>query len=129
MAEPIQTIGLLHEELSYRIIGCAQKVHRTLGPGFPESVYQRALSREFANSQIPFQAQQPFEVSYEGLPCGQFRVDFIVDERIIVELKSVESLCKQHEAQVLAYLKATSCRIGLLLNFGDVSLKQKRLVL
>jgi GxxExxY protein len=129
MAKTARTIGLMHEELSYQIIGCAQKVHGVLGPGFPESVYQRALSREFAYSQIPFQAQQSFEVSYEGLSCGQFRVDFFVDERIIVELKAVDNFCKQHEAQVLAYLKATNCHIGLLFNFGDISLKQKRLIL
>ena len=121
--------NLIHGNLSFTVIGCAQKVHRSLGPGFPESVYQKALAYELMEAGIPFQAEAQFEVAYEDMICGQFRVDFLVDHRIILELKALDSLCKQHEAQVLAYLKATGCKVGLLFNFGEASLKQRRFIL
>ena len=121
--------NLLHEKLSFAVIGCAQKVHRSLGPGFPESVYQKALGYELQEADIPFQVEAQFEVEYEDMVCGRFRVDFFVDHRIILELKALDSLCKQHEAQLLAYLKATGCKVGLLLNFGEASLRQRRFIL
>ena len=119
---------LLHEDLSYAVIGSAQCVHRLLGPGFPERVYHRALTFELANRKIPFQSEAKFEVAYETLVCGEFRVDVLVDSEIILELKAVDAFCKQHEAQLLAYLKATGCKVGLLLNFGEPSLKTRRFV-
>ena len=120
---------MLHGELSYRIIGCAQRVHGELGPGLPESVYQRALSTELVAQKIPFEAEARFPVAYKGTLCGEFRVDLCVDEKVIVELKAVEALCDQHEAQLLTYPRAGGLRVGLLLNFGQPRLAVKRMVL
>lgn len=119
---------IIHKELSYAVVGCAQRVHAELGPGFPESVYQRALSHELAKAGIPFQSQARFEVSYDRVLCGEFRVDFHVDEKIILEIKAAEAVCREHEAQVLAYLKATGAELAILLNFGEPSLRVKRFV-
>jgi GxxExxY protein len=121
-----QLNGLLYEELSYAVIGCAQRVHGKLGPGLPESVYSRALSHEFSRQQIPHQCEVPFEVVYEEQPVGQFRVDALVGERIVLELKAVDRLCDQHEAQVITYLKASGKRLGLLINFGQRRLLVRR---
>jgi len=120
--------ALVHEDLSYEIIGCAQRVHAALGPGFPETVYHKALAHELIKAKIPFQSQAEFEVAYDSVVCGRFRADLFVKDRIILELKAVEALCKEHEAQALAYLKATGCRVALLLNFGEKSLTVRRFV-
>ena len=121
-------IKIIHKELSYAVVGCAQRVHTVLGPGFPESVYERALSRELVKAGIPFQVQAGFEVVYDEVQCGQFRVDMYIDEKIVLELKAVDSLCKGHESQILAYLKATEADLGILINFGEPSLVFKRFV-
>ena len=119
---------IIHKELSYAVIGCAHRVHTVLGPGFPESVYERALSRELVKAKIPFQVQAKFEVVYDEVLCGQFRADMYIDEKIVVELKAVDSLCKGHESQILAYLKAAGAELGILINFGEPSLVFKRFV-
>jgi len=119
--------GILYKDLSYAIVGCAQRVHTELGPGFPEAVYRKALCRELAETRIPFQAEAQFEVAYKRLTCGQFKVDVFVDGKIILELKAVDALCQDHEAQLLAYLKASGAKLGMLLNFGQTRLKVKRL--
>jgi GxxExxY protein len=126
--ESQEGVEIVHKELSYAVVGCAQRVHTALGPGFPEAVYQRALSHELAKAGIPFQAQARFEVAYDGCPCGEFRVDMYVDEKIVLELKAADGLCKQHEAQSLAYLKATGARLAILINFGEQSLNFRRFV-
>ena len=118
--------AILYEDLTYAVIGCAQRVHRALGPGFPESVYQKAMGHELMKTGIPFHSQARFEVAYDGVLCGEFRVDLCVDEKVIVELKAAESLARQHEAQTLAYLKAADLRLALLVNFGEPSLKVRR---
>lgn len=119
---------VVYKELSYAVVGCAQRVHAALGPGFPESVYHRALAHELAKAKIPFQSEAGFEVAYDGVVCGEFRADMYVDGKIILELKATEALSRVHEAQVLAYLKATGARLGLLMNFGERSLMVKRFV-
>ncbi len=118
-----------HKDLSYRIVGCAQKVHRNLGPGFPEAVYQRALCHELAKAKIPFQCEKPVEVFYDGVLCGQFRIDILADEKVILELKAIDALNGEHIAQALSYLKATGLDLAILLNFGRKSLETKRLVI
>jgi len=112
--------------LTYKVIGCAQQVHRELGPGFPEAVYKRALCYELARQGVPFTSEKEFEVCYHGANCGSFRVDLFVDARLVVELKAVEALCDQHNAQTLAYLKAAGAKFALLMNFGQTSLAVKR---
>ncbi len=119
---------LIHSELSYAVIGCAQKVHSALGPGFPEAVYHRALCQALMMSKIAFESQKEFEVYYENVLCGKFKADLFVDGTMIVEIKAVDRLCDAHEAQVLAYLKASGARVALLINFGEKSLVFKRYV-
>jgi len=118
-----------HRELSFRIIGCAQKVHRALGPGFPEGVYHRALTYELIDAGLPFESEKLTEVLYENKLCGEFRMDFVVDNRVILELKALERLSDVHISQAVSYLKATGLHLALLVNFGVQSLEVKRVVL
>ena len=118
-----------HRELSFKIIGCAQNVHRALGPGYPEGVYQKALCYELMDAGLPFESEKLAEVVYAGRLCGEFRMDIVVDDRVIVELKALESLADVHTSQAISYLKATGLHLALLLNFGSRSLTVKRVVL
>jgi len=101
------------------IVGAAIEVHKQLGPGLLESAYENCLAYEFALSDIPFERQKPIAIVYKGtsVECG-FRLDFLVGNLVVVELKAVEALSPVHEAQVLTYLKLTKCKLGLLLNFN-----------
>ena len=120
------------DELSYRVIRCALEVHRTLGPGLLESAYRRCLAHELALAAIPFQAEKPIPISYKdvSLDCGM-RLDILVDDRLIVELKAVDRLLAVHEAQLLTYMKIANIRIGILINFNSQLLRHglRRLVL
>ena len=116
----------IEDPLTYTIIGAAQKVHRALGPGFRESTYQQALAKELLDRKIPFASQPEYEVVYEGVLCGTYRPDIVVDENVVLELKAISSLTKDHMAQTLSYLKATGLRTALLLNFGTASLQWHR---
>ncbi len=111
-------------ELSHKIIGACIEVHRTLGPGLLENVYQQCLAREFELQGIPFEKEIAKQISYKDvlIECG-LRLDFFVDNRVIVELKAVEKLLPIHTAQVLTYLKLTGCKLGLLINFNVSILK------
>jgi GxxExxY protein len=104
--------------LSHAVIGAAIEVHRTLGPGFLESVYEEALCVELKLRGISFESQVEVGVQYKGEPVGVGRLDILVAGALIVELKAVETLAPIHEAQLLSYLKATSHRLGLLINFN-----------
>jgi GxxExxY protein len=123
---------LYHKDLTGRIIGAAIEVHRALGPGLLESVYQTCLAREFSLRGLPFEQEKPLPIDYKGvrLDCG-YRLDFVVADKVVVELKAVDALHPVHEAQLLTYLKLTGCRVGLLMNFNVPILKEgiKRLVL
>ena len=120
------------DDLSHRVLGCAIQVHRELGPGLLESIYEQCVAYELLQAGIPFKIQHPIPVAYKQikLDCG-YRVDLLVEDRLIVELKSVEQLLKIHEAQVLTYMKLANIRIGLLINFNVQMLKKgiKRFVL
>ena len=120
--------GFLYKDLTYGIIGAAMEVHSVLGPGFVETVYETALAREFELRGISYQRQADLRVAYKGVVAGEFRADFLVGGRVIVELKAVKQLNAVHEAQLLNYLRATDQRVGLLLNFGARSLEYKRRV-
>jgi GxxExxY protein len=126
----IQEPSIKTDTLVRSIIGVAIEVHRILGPGYLESVYEEALAFEFAKRRIPFERQKIISVAYKGITVGESRLDFLIDGRVIVELKSVDSLAPIHTAQVLSYLKATSYEVGLLVNFNVMVLKNgvKRLV-
>ena len=110
--------GYLHAELTHAIVGAAIEVHRHLGPGHLEALYQRAMERELARRAIPFRAQAPIAVTYKGDPIGDAVADLIVDDSVIVELKAVTEIHPVHVAQVLGYLRATNLRQGLLINFN-----------
>jgi GxxExxY protein len=114
-----------------RIIGCAIEVHKHLGPGLLESVYESALCIEFKASVLPFKRQIRIPLYYKGELISEHRPDLIVDDRVIVEVKSVEALAPIHIAQMLTYLRVTSLRVGPILNFNSVTMKQgtRRIVL
>ena len=121
---------VLFKKESYAIIGAAIEVHRTLGNGFLESVYQESLGLEFNKRQIPFSREHILELFYKGDKLSKYFVaDFICFEKIVLELKSVSVLTNEHEAQVFNYLKATQMNLALLINFGANSLQYKRIVL
>ena len=119
---------LLHQDLTYSIIGAAMEVHRELGPGFLESVYQKALTHELAMRQIGFEAERRVSVIYKGHVVGVFDVDLLVEGKVIVELKAVAQLNHAHHAQVINYLAATRLELALLINFGEASLRHKRII-
>lgn len=110
--------GYLHGELTHEIVGAAIEVHRHLGPGQLESLYQRALEHELGLRRIPFRARWPVAMTYKGVGIGDLVVDLVIDGRVIVELKSVAGFQPVHIAQVLSYLRAMDLRLGLLINFN-----------
>jgi GxxExxY protein len=114
------------DTLTERIIGCAMEVHRLLGPGYLESVYEKALSIELKESGLECQNQIAIPVFYRGQSVGDFSADMIVEGKVIVELKACQALHAQHEAQLVNYLTATGINDGLLFNFGTNSLQFKR---
>ena len=113
------------QELTQKIIGCAMKVHSTLGPGFLESVYQKALAHELGKAGLQVETEKPIAVTYDGVPVGDFSADLLV-EKVIVELKANHSLAPINEVQLVNYLTATGIEVGLLLNFGGDRLEFKR---
>ncbi|MBM7842508.1 GxxExxY protein [Herpetosiphon giganteus] len=125
--------NIVHGELSYQVIGSAMEVHRTLGPGFLESVYQKALAHELLLRQVAFAEQVPLIVRYKEAVVkeavvGDFIADFVIDTCIIIEIKAISTLHPKHEAQTLNYITLTGFRLGLLINFGAHSLQYKRIV-
>ena len=122
-------MGHHFENLSKDIIGAALAVHRVLGPGFLETTYHQALRVSLGHRGLPFESQVGFSIRFEGVEVGRGRIDLIVMNRTIVELKAVERLRDIHYAQLKSYLKASGLRIGLLLNFNAPTLTIRRMVL
>ncbi|MBC8393323.1 MAG: GxxExxY protein [Deltaproteobacteria bacterium] len=120
----------LNDSETYAIIGVAVEVHKVLGCGFLEIVYQQAMAKELTERKIPFVKEQQFSVSYKGeiLDC-HYQADFVCYDDIVVELKALDTLTGKHESQLLNCLKATGYKRGLLINFGQSSLQYKRRVL
>ena len=119
---------LLYPELSYKIVGAAMEVHRVLGPGYLEAVYQAALAQELTLQGVRFEQQKRLGVTYKGMVVGEYQADFVIEDQIILELKAVTALDGIHKAQVVNYLAATGLKLGILLNFGAASLQHERLV-
>lgn len=115
-------------ELTSRIIGCAMKTHRTLGCGFPEVIYQRALAKELDGAGISYSREFGMPILYSGESIGTRKVDFLIEERISVELKAMSKLEDLHLAQAKNYLECYNLRVGLLINFGSKSLEVKRMI-
>ena len=113
----------MKDDLSYRVIGCALEVYKTLGPGLLESVYEKALVIELTNKGIKAERQVPVNIFYKGVELGEgLRIDVLVEDSLVVELKSVDTLNKVHYKQLLTYLKITNKRVGLLINFNESNL-------
>ncbi|MDZ7807403.1 MAG: GxxExxY protein [Gracilimonas sp.] len=116
-----------HENLTHKVIGVAMKVHSEIGMGFQEVIYQRCLSKEFKKVNIPFVREFEMGIIYDGTQVGTRRVDFLIDEKVMVEIKAVSGLTDIHLAQAKNYLEAYELDSGLLINFGAPSLEFRRL--
>jgi len=120
---------LLYKDEVYKIVGAAMEVHKILGAGFLEAVYQEAIEMEFLLRKIPFEREKQLEIWYKGQKLSKHYVaDFVCYDHIMVEIKALSALANNHLAQVLNYLKATDNKLGLLVNFGLESLEYKRIV-
>jgi GxxExxY protein len=132
VTEAQSTMGLVEEELTKQIIAAAIEVHQHLGPGLLESVYEECLCCELSIRNIPFERQKPLPIEYKGvkIECS-YRMDVVVDGKVVVEIKCADLIAPVHEAQVLTYLKLSNVKVGLILNFYSAVLKTgiKRLVL
>jgi len=120
---------LLHGDVTFEILGAAMEVHRVLGPGFLETVYQRGMEVELRCRNVPFESQRRIRLTYKGEDLGDHVLDLLVNGRVIVELKAVRELADLHQAQLLSYLKAARLPIGLLINFAKPSLEHRRIML
>ena len=128
MDYPYNNAKLLFKDESYRIIGAAMEVHRLLGCGFVEPVYQEALEREFQLRGIPYEREKEIDIIYKGTTLSKkFRADFICYDSIILELKAVSDFTDEHYAQIYSYLKASQKGLGILINFGKASLEFDRI--
>ena len=114
------------DKLTEQVIGLAMKVHRALGPGFVEFVYRNALIHDLHKAGVSVEVEKPIKVRYEGVIVGEFNVDLLIQDWLIIELKAVRTLTEEHEVQTVNYLTATEQDFGLLLNFGAKSLQFKR---
>ena len=120
---------MLYADITRNILGAAMEVHTELGCGFLETVYEEALAIEFDLRKIPYQRQKAIDILYKGRCAKHFICDFLVEKLVLVEIKATNQITAIEDAQVLNYLKATGIKIGLLINFGQSSLKYKRLIL
>jgi GxxExxY protein len=117
------------DELIYRVIGCMIEVHKELGPGFLESVYRRATAVELQEQGIAFETEKKILLRYKEKRVGIHRLDLLIENELVVELKTVDTLHKKHYAQIRSYLKAVKKPVGLLVNFADFQLNTRRVEL
>ncbi len=123
-------VDLLYKDEAYKIVGAAIEVHKVLGRGFLEAVYHEALEIEFGIREIPFESRKQLHLFYKENPLQHtYQVDFLIFDKIVVEIKALDILLSQHKAQVINYLRATKLRLGLLINFGEKSLNWERIIL
>ena len=120
---------LIEAELSERIIGCCIQVYRVLGPGFLEKVYEEAVALEFTKTGVRFERQKLIVVTYDGQPVGEHRLDFLIESRVVLELKACKDIEDVHLAIARSYLKATSCPLALVVNFARPKVEIRRVVL
>ena len=117
-----------YSDLTEKIIGCSMKVHTFLGNGFPEVIYQRSLAIELEKSGINFKRELEQNIFYDNIKVGTRIVDFLIEDKVLVELKALGEINENHYSQVLNYLKAYKLEVGLLINFGAKSLQFKRFI-
>jgi GxxExxY protein len=116
------------EELSSQVIGAAIEVHKALKAGYSENIYHKALEIELAMKGVNFESEKDIKVWYKGEKIGDYKIDLLIDNKIVIELKVVENFCDAYVSQVLSYLKATQVPVGLLLNFSKSKLEIKRVL-
>jgi GxxExxY protein len=120
---------ILYKDEAYQIIGAAMTVHKELGSGFLEAVYQEALEKEFQQRSIPYKREAPLKIYYKNEPLDKcYIADFICYDKVIIELKALSAITLEHQAQVMNYLTATKMKLGLIINFGKKSLESKRII-
>lgn len=127
--KPLKFMEILHKELSYKIVGLAMQVHRELGYGFLEKVYENSLMILMRESGIKAEQQVPIKVHFRGQIVGDYMADILVEDSIILELKVIDKITKFQIAQTINYSKATNLKLALLINFGKSSLEHERIVL
>jgi GxxExxY protein len=120
---------LVEVELSQKILGCCIRVHRQLGPGFLEAVYEEALAIELARGACAFERQKALAILYDGQPVGEHRLDYLIEQRVVLELKACRAIDDIHLAVARSYLKATRCQLALVVNFAKPTLEIRRVVL
>ena len=121
-------IAIVEKELSYTIMQAAFEVHNTLGPGFPEKIYEEAMARELPARGVEIERQKRVVVKYKGEPLGEFLLDTVANKRVILEYKAVSELARIYEQQALSYLKATGLELALVINFGAERVQSSRVV-
>ncbi len=119
---------IIYKKLSYKIMSCAFEVYKTLGPGFSENIYEEALAQDMTEKGLSFERQKVIDVYYKGIKIGEYRLDFLMADKVILEVKAVSETLPVFSAQVLSYLKAADLRLGIVLNFGEKPLGSKRIV-
>jgi len=124
----VSTKYIVQKALSYKIMQAVFEVHNQLGPGFLENIYEEALAHEFSLQKISFARQKIIQVSYKGKIIGQHRLDMVINNEIILELKAVSELADIHKQQLLSYLKSTGLPLGILINFGTSRVQYTRIV-
>jgi len=131
VAEPMVEYGDgIHNPITYNIIGAAMEVHKTLGKGFLEAVYKDCLSIEFEKRELAFEKEKKFDIHYKGIKISHFYyADFIIENKVVLEIKSQPLLIEESMKQIINYLAVSKCKVGLLINFGESSLKYKRVIL
>jgi GxxExxY protein len=115
-----------NDELTEKVIGCAINLHRILGPGFLENIYHQALAHELGKAEIPYVNEARMQVIYDGIVLGNYLADFLIEKRLVVEIKAVEVISKTHEVQLVNYLNAIKFDVGLVINFGAQKVQVKR---
>jgi len=121
--------NIIYQDLSYQIMGAIFEVHKELGPGFLESVYEKALLLELTSRGMKVDVERIFDLTYKGKKVGTHRLDLIVEDKIVVELKTVERFAAHHTAQLLSSLKASGHRLGILVNFSKAKVESRRVVM
>ncbi|WP_456406453.1 GxxExxY protein [Caldithrix abyssi] len=121
--------SIIYKDESYKIIGLCMEVHNNLGKGFLEVVYKDALEYEFEQANIPYEREKEYQVKYKEIILPhKFYADFVVFDKIILEVKGISNIGNEHIAQIINYLKISGCQLGLLVNFGKLSLEYKRII-
>lgn len=121
-------VKIIYSDLSYKIIECAFEVHNQLGPGFNEDFYEQAMTIELADRGIQYTRQKPIKIAYKNHPLGVYRLDLIVEDKVVLELKATTSINDIHKQQLLSYVKASNYKLGILINFGSKKVESARII-